>query len=83
MLSVDKKTGIQAVERRFPDEPPAAGRLRRREFEYIRHGTQALNGASFRSHTGRWNPLPVEGTRQEVIEEVVAQLGPYLTPENY
>lgn len=40
-------------------------------------------GAAFKSHTGRWEPLPDEGTRDEVIEAVTCQLGPYLTPENY
>lgn len=52
VLCIDEKTGIQALERRFPDRPPAAGRLRRREFEYQRHGTQSLLCA-FEVHTGR------------------------------
>jgi hypothetical protein len=42
-----------------------------------------IYGAAFRSHTGRWDPLPDEGTRDEMIEAIVSQLGPYLTPENY
>ena len=52
VLSIDEKTGMQALERRFPDRPPAPGRLRRREFEYKRHGTQALLCA-FDVHTGQ------------------------------
>lgn len=52
VLSVDEKTGMQALERRFPDTPPAPGRARRREFEYKRHGTQSLFCA-FDIHTGR------------------------------
>lgn len=43
---------MQALEHRFPDRPPAPGRRRRREFEYRRHGTQALLCA-FEVHTGR------------------------------
>ena len=39
--------------------------------------------AAFQSHTGRWDPLPDEGTREEMIQLVVEMLGPYLTPENY
>ena len=39
--------------------------------------------AAFRSHTGRWDRLPDEGTREEMIQLVVEMLGPYLTPENY
>lgn len=35
-------TGIQAVERKDKDLPLRPGKVRRREFEYVRHGTQAL-----------------------------------------
>ena len=35
-------TGIQAIERQEKDLPLRPGKVRRREFEYIRHGTQAL-----------------------------------------
>jgi transposase len=35
-------TGIQALERKAPGLPLAPGKVQRREFEYIRHGTQAL-----------------------------------------
>jgi transposase len=52
VLSIDEKTGIQAIERKHLDRPPQSGRLRRREFEYIRHGTQALI-AALDVHTGR------------------------------
>ena len=52
VLSIDEKTGIQAIERKHPDRAPQAGRLRRREFEYIRHGTQALI-AAMDVHSGR------------------------------
>ena len=45
VLSVDEKTGKQAIERKHADRLPVPGRLRRREFEYIRHGTQALIAA--------------------------------------
>jgi len=52
VLSIDEKTGMQALERRFPDRPAAPGRPRRREFEYTRHGTQSLLCA-FEVHRGR------------------------------
>ncbi|MGK7875758.1 MAG: transposase [Xenococcaceae cyanobacterium] len=35
-------TGIQAIERKEKDLPLQPGKVRRREFEYIRHGTQTL-----------------------------------------
>ncbi|AKT38719.1 endonuclease DDE [Chondromyces crocatus] len=45
IICVDEKTGMQALERRYPDYPMQAGRPVRREFEYIRHGTVTLMGA--------------------------------------
>lgn len=41
-LSVDEMTGIQALERIAPSLPMQPGQVERREFEYVRHGTQAL-----------------------------------------
>ena len=32
-------TGVQALERKHPNLPPLPGKVERREFEYIRHGT--------------------------------------------
>src|SRR5690554_4272973 len=43
VLSIDEKTGIQAIERKHRGCDPAPGRLRRREFEYVRHGTPFRN----------------------------------------
>lgn len=52
VLTVDEKTGSQAIERKHADRAPVPGRARRREFEYIRHGTQALI-AAMDVHSGR------------------------------
>ena len=41
-VSVDEMTGIQALERIAPSLPMRPGKVERREFEYVRHGTQAL-----------------------------------------
>ena len=35
-------TGVQALERKHPGLPPAAGKVERREFEYVRHGTRSF-----------------------------------------
>jgi hypothetical protein len=45
VISVDEKPGMQALERRFADLPMVPGQPVRREFEYVRHGTQVLMGA--------------------------------------
>ncbi len=37
--SVDEMTGVQALERKYPDLPMSKGKVERREFEYKRHGT--------------------------------------------
>lgn len=39
VLSTDELTGVQALERKHPNLPLAPGKVERREFEYIRHGT--------------------------------------------
>lgn len=38
-VSTDELTGVQALERKHPGLPMAPGKVERREFEYIRHGT--------------------------------------------
>jgi transposase len=45
-------TGVQALERAAPDLPMEPGKPARREFEYIRHGTQTLM-AAFDVATGK------------------------------
>ena len=50
-LCIDEKTGMQALEHRYPFKAPARGRPGRREFEYRRHGTRTLF-AAFNPHTG-------------------------------
>ena len=41
-ISTDEMTGVQALERKHPGLPLAAGKVERREFEYIRHGTRTF-----------------------------------------
>lgn len=42
LISLDEKTGIQALERKHPTRPMRPGQVELREFEYIRRGTLAL-----------------------------------------
>jgi transposase len=42
IVSTDELTGVQALERKHPGLPPAPGRVERREFEYVRHGTRSF-----------------------------------------
>jgi transposase len=41
-MSTDELTGVQALERKHAGLPLAPGKVERREFEYIRHGTLAF-----------------------------------------
>jgi len=41
-ISTDELTGVQALERKHPGLPLAPGKVERREFEYIRHGTRTF-----------------------------------------
>ena len=43
-ISTDEKTGIQALERIFPNRPMESGKVERIEYEYKRHGTTCLFG---------------------------------------
>src|SRR5207248_3216078 len=41
-VSTDELTGVQALERKHPGLPLAPGKVERREFEYVRHGTRTF-----------------------------------------
>ena len=64
LASTDEKTGIQALERKHETRPMKEGHVELREFEYIRHGTQALI-ASFSVATGKIIASSVGPTRTE------------------
>jgi hypothetical protein len=72
-------TGIQALERIAPTRPMTSGRVERREFEYIRHGTQTLI-AGFNVVTGQVNSR-LGQTRTEA--DFADFLGGYLAPRSH
>lgn len=65
VISTDEMTGIQALERKAPDKPMRPGKPTKREFEYIRHGTQTLI-ASFDVSQGKIAHETIGQTRTEV-----------------
>lgn len=71
LISTDEKTGIQALERLHPTHPMEPGKPEAQEFEYVRHGTQALI-ANFEVATGQVIAPTVEDTRTE--QDFVAHL---------
>jgi putative transposase len=42
IYTTDEMTGVQALERKYVDQPAEPGQPKRREFEYIRHGTSSF-----------------------------------------
>jgi transposase len=64
VVSTDEKTGMQANERSHPTRPMLPGLVERREFEYIRHGTQTLM-ANMEVATGKVIAPSISPTRTE------------------
>jgi len=62
--STDEMTGVQALERKHPDLPMLPGKVERREFEYIRHGTLAFM-FNFDVVTGQLAACTASQTRNE------------------
>jgi hypothetical protein len=76
VVSTDEKTGIQALERKYPTKPMKPGLPELREFEYIRHGTQCLI-VNFEVATGLIIAPSIGPTRTEAdfaahIEQTIA-----------
>jgi len=64
VVSTDEKTGIQALERKYETKGMQPGLVERREYEYIRHGTQCLT-ANFEVATGKIVAPTIDETRTE------------------
>jgi hypothetical protein len=64
VISTDEMTGVQALERKHPGLPMAAGKVERREFEYIRHGTVSFI-MNFDVCTGEIGKVSAGATRTE------------------
>jgi hypothetical protein len=80
VISTDELTGVQALERKHPGLPLAAGKVERREFEYIRQGTRSFI-VNFEVATGQVGLVSCGPTRTEA--DFVGSLGiavvePYL-----
>lgn len=78
ILSVDEKSGIQATERYEERGPKSRGFKKRREYEYVRHGTSSLiaavnveNGKVIKYHQG---PTRDENDYCEFIKQMVSEL---------
>ena len=77
VVSVDEKTGIQALERLFLTQSARPGQLERREYNYIRHGTCCLiasldvpKGSIIKASVG---PTRTESDFEKHIEAMIQQ----------
>ena len=75
-VSTDELTGVQALERKHPGLPMAPGKVERREFEYIRHGTcsfilsrDVVTGQVIAPHSG---PTRTEEDFVRHVQQVIA-----------
>lgn len=64
LVSIDEKTGMQALERNAPDKPVKPGSPAKIEYEYKRHGTQCLT-PTFDILTGQIISYQIGATRNE------------------
>jgi transposase len=64
IVSTDEMTGVQALEPKHADLPMQAGRVLRREFEYIRHGTLSFI-VNFHVADGKVRQISAAPTRNE------------------
>ncbi len=76
IVSTDELTGVQALERKHPGLPMAPGKVERREFEYIRHGTcsfilsrDVVTGQIIAPHSG---PTRTEEDFVRHVQQVIA-----------
>lgn len=76
LFCLDEKTGIQALERKYPDQPTQPGQPYRREHSYRRHGTQDLL-AAFEVSSGNVFAQTLDGHSsvhwESFIKELVTQ----------
>jgi len=70
LLSVDEKTSIQALERKYPHKPMMPGRVELIEHEYKRHGTCCLT-AGLEVATGEVMGLLTPNRPAEVFAEFI------------
>jgi transposase len=73
LFSLDEKTGIQALERKYPDQSSQPGQSYRREHSYHRHGTQDLL-AAFEVSSGNVFAKTLDGHSAVYWESFIKEL---------
>lgn len=73
VVAVDEKPSLQALSRTAPDQPMRPGQIRRREFEYKRHGTVNLMVALSITSGRMWADI-LEANDHECFLEALCNL---------
>lgn len=77
VLCFDERTGMQALQPKYPTRPMRPGQIERREFEYVRHGTLDLL-AALDVHSGHVHAACYERHRQWEVADFFAWLLPQM-----
>ena len=80
LFSVDEKTCMQARSRKRATRPVRPGRVERREFEYVRHGTVSLM-AAMNVTTGTVHPKIIKRNDSDTFIEFLAELAATVEPD--
>ena len=80
VVCVDEKTAIAARSRKHPDQPCRPGRIARREFEYVRHGTVSII-AALHVHTGEVLTEQITRNDSATFIAFLAMLDAHIQPE--
>ena len=79
LFSVDEKTCMQARSRKRATRPVRPGRVERREFEYVRHGTVSLM-AAMNVTTGTIHPKIIKRNDSDTFIEFLTELAATVDP---
>jgi transposase len=80
LFSVDEKTAMQARSRKRATRPVRPGRVERREFEYVRHGTVSLI-AAMNVTTGTVHPKIIKRNDSDTFIEFLGELAATVDPD--
>lgn len=80
LFSVDEKTAMQARSRKRATRPVRPGRVERREFEYVRHGTVSLM-AAMNVTTGTVHPKIIKRNDSDTFIEFLTELATTVEPD--
>lgn len=80
VICVDEKTAIAARSRKHPTQPCRPGKVTRREFEYVRHGTVSII-AALNVHTGKVQTQRIAKNNSQTFIDFLTKLDAQVDPQ--